>query len=435
MAVNFAPSGAVPPVRPQQLEAFSDNLANIKEVIDFAWKGMAEAAKAAGAPDYEESMRQMAAAPGGMLLGAGALPEDFGGTPISLPGLSAPTRAALDMGSLSTADLLQVLRTESRKTTELLLGATMESIKNLQSQIDINSASSIADLEKAAKAHDKAEKLQKIMNVVKWVAIAAGSIAAVAAIVLTAGAAGPLIMAGISVAMLLTTTVLSQVKDENGKSPMDTMMEGLAKGMQKLAASMDKQPEWLKVVEAAAAAVAAVALAVFVDPKTLSLTLPLVAMAAVSALPDKMMSEEMKGQVMASIAMVGVMVAVSVYAAGAAASAGTASTSAIAGTAATTTSATSRLLAQAGTALQALMELTQGGMGVAKSVVQFNADKAQAEVTALKEMVKMLQTLLDNDSSFIEMLADIQAQLDAGVAQVVALEHQTQENIDKDIFS
>ena len=140
MAVNFAPSGAVPPVLPQQLEAFSDNLANIKEVIDFAWKGMAEAAKAAGAPDYEESMRQMAAAPGGMLLGAGALPEDFGGTPISLPGLSAPTRAALDMGSLSTADLLQVLRTESRKTTELLLGATMESIKNLQSQISVPKA-------------------------------------------------------------------------------------------------------------------------------------------------------------------------------------------------------------------------------------------------------------------------------------------------------
>lgn len=417
-----------------RLDALSQNLDQVKGLVDLAKQAGTPLGESAAVDVANEAMwRELAAPPSGMLTSPGLKFDDFGGTAISLPDLSGAGAATLESASMSTADLLQLLRTESRKTTELLLQATMESIQNLQSQIKSNSDSSIANLKESAEAQQKAEKLQNVMKVVKWAAIAVGTVVAAVAIAATWGAATPLVMAGISAAIMLTTTVLGQVKGQDGKSVMDNAMEGLSKGMQKLAEKLNSLPDWAQWAGVALTAAAAVGLA-FLDPKSLSITLPLLAVAVVGALPDSVMSEEMKGQVMASIAMVGVMVATSVYAAGASASAGSSAASAL-NTGASSFAATARQLAVGGQALEATMQLASGGMGLALAARQFQSDKAQAEVMALQEMVKMLQTLLDGDSSFIQMLADIQAQLDKGVAQVVALEHQTNEKINTETFS
>lgn len=93
------------------------------------------------------------------------------------------------------------------------------------------------------------------------------------------------------------------------------------------------------------------------------------------------------------------------------------------------------MVGSVGNLLQGLMQMAQGGMQMATALNQYNADRAQADVMALQELVKMMQTLLDGDSSFIQTLADIQAQLDAGVAQIVALEHQTNENANTEAYS
>ena len=428
MATNISSTGVSPGPSPQQLAEISQGLADFKEVIDSAGKLLAEQAKALGAgPELDELLRMMAANPPGMLTGTNPLFEDFGGTAVSLPAVAAPG----DMGSLSTADLLQLLRTESRKTTELLMAATMQAIKTMQADIQANSDSSIAKLMDAARSQDKAEKMQAAMKVVKWVAVAAAVIIGAAAVVVSSGAALPLVMAAVSLALMIGTTALGEIKDDEGVSVMDKAMKGLAKGMQGLSEKLGELPDWAQWAVVGVAAAAAVALAVFVDPKLLSVTLPMVAAMTVSALPDSVMNEEQKAQAMASILMIGTMVALSVYAAGASASAASAGSQVF--SAATMSAA--RMTVTAGTAVQGLLQMVQGGMQIGTAVAQYNADKAQADVMALQELVKMMQTLLDSDSNFIQMLADIQAQLDAGVANVISLEHQTNEKIDTEAFS
>lgn len=428
MATSISSPGAAPPVQPQQLATLSEGLSQIKDVLDSAAKALAEQAAAQGVDTaaLEQTLRAMGALPAGMLAPAGPLLDDFGATPVSLPEVAA----ASDMGSLSTADLLQLLRDQSRKTTELLMAATMEAIKNMQANIEVNSDSSIAKLMEAAKAQGKAEDLQKLLKVVKWAAVGAAVIIGAAAMVGTGGAATPLVLAAVSLALTIGTTVLSQVKDESGVSVMDKAMKGLAKGMQKASEAFNELPDWAQWVGVGVTAAAAVGLA-FLDPKSLSVTLPILAAMTVSALPDKLMSEEQKGQVMASILMIGVMVAASVYAAGAATSAAPAGASALGASA----GSVARMVGSVGNLLQGLMQMAQGGMQMATALNQYNADRAQADVMALQELVKMMQTLLDGDSSFIQTLADIQAQLDAGVAQIVALEHQTNENANTEAYS
>lgn len=428
MATNISSIGASPSPSPQQLADFSQSLGDVKEMIDSAAQVLAKQAKAlGGGPQLDDLLRMMATAPEGMLTGAKPLSEDFGGTAISLPEVAA----AGDMGSMSTADLLQLLRTESSKTTELLMATTMQAIKNMQASIQANSDSSIAKLMDAAKSQDKAEKMQNAMKVVKWVAVAVAVVVGAAAVVATGGAALPLVMAGLSLGMMVATTVLGQIKDENGESIMDKAMKGLAKGMEKASEAFNKLPDWLQWAAVGVTAAAAVALAVFVDPKSLSITLPMVAAMTVSALPDSVISEEKKGEAMAAILMMGTMLALSVYAAGAAASAGSASTQVFSASAVNAAKMTST----AGSAVSGVLQMGQGGMQIATAVDQYNSDKAQADVMAMKELVKMMQTLLDGDTNFIQMLADIQAQLDSGVANVISLEHQTNEKIDTESYS
>lgn len=428
MVTSISSPVASPPIQPQQLATLSEGLSQIKDVLDSAAKALAEQAAAQGVDTaaLEQTLRAMGALPSGMVSPAGPRLDDFGATPVSLPEVAA----AGDMGSMSTADLLQLLRAEARKTTELLMVATMESIKNMQANIEANSDSSIAKLMDAAKAQGKAEKMQDAMKVLKWVAVAAAAVVGVAAVVATGGAATPMVMAGISLALTVATTALAEVKDDNGVSVMDKAMKGLAKGMQEASEAFNKLPDWAQWAGVGLTAAAAVGLALL-DPKSLSLTLPALAAMTVSALPDKLMTEEQKGQAMASIVMIGVMVAASVYAAGAAASAGTAASQ----TMSASTMASASMVRSFGTGAQGFLQMVQGGVQMGTAVQQYTADKAQADVMALKELVTMMQTLLDRDSSFVQMLADVQSQLDAGVAHIVALEHQTNEKVNTDMFT
>lgn len=425
MATDYSLTGGGGP-SPQQLEQFSKSLGDIKEVIDSAADALAVQAKALGGPELEALLRQLAEAPPGMLTGTNPLFDDFAGTAISLPEVAA----ASDMGSLSTADLLLVIRDQSRKATELLMAATMEAIKSLQANIEANSNSSIAKLMEAAKAQGKAEDLQALLKVVKWVAVGAAVVIGGASMVASGGLATPVVLAAVSLALTIGTMVLSEVKDENGVSVMDKAMKGLAKGMEKTSEALNTLPDWAQWL-AVGVATGLAGIVAIADPKSLSITLPILAAMTVSALPDKLMSDEQKGQIMASILMIGVMVAASVYAAGAATSAAPAATSVFSGS----VGSVAKMVGSVGNMLQGLMQMTQGGMQMATALNQYNADRAQADVTALQELVKMMQTLLDGDSTFIQTLADIQAQLDAGVAQIVSLEHQTNEKVNTEAYS
>jgi hypothetical protein len=242
-------------------------------------------------------------------------------------------------------------------------------------------------------------------------------------------------------------TCLSEIKDEEGRSPMDKMMEGLAKGMEKFAKSWGELPKWAQAAIIATVAAASVAAAIFA-PASLALTLPLIAVLCVGTVPDDTLTDEQKAQIMATIVMVAVQVAVCVVAVSAssgiaanaastAARTATASaeTAAQAASSAAKTAATAARVSQSAEMVEGLMNLANGGMGIAVADYQYDASMANATVRALKEMVKMLQTLLDGDADFIAMLAEIQAQLDAGCAEIIAAEFATQDNINREMFS
>jgi hypothetical protein len=366
---------------------------------------------------------------------------DFGATALSLPNVVP----VLDMAGMSTADLLQVIAAGRRETTQLLMATQMESIKALKQQIEASSNESISKLMDAAKSMEKAEHMQQAMKVVKWVALAVAAVVSVAAIVFSAGAAAPLALALFSAALMIGTTCLSEIKGQDGKSPMDKMMEGLSEAMTKFAASYGELPPLLRDAIVGYMATVTVALALL-SPQTLSLTLPLLAIAVVGALPDKMMSDEMKGQIMASIVMVGAMLLLGTAASvgaemlkgastAAATTARTAAQEAELAVEGTTTNATNGIqdYAQAvktfGTYLKGVLDLAKAGGDAYVAVKEYKAAEANALVMALKEQQKMYQTLLDRDASFVQELENLLTALTTTTSNIVEQEHQNMENV------
>jgi hypothetical protein len=119
--------------------------------------------------------------------------------------------------------------------------------------------------------------------------------------------------------------------------------------------------------------------------------------------------------------------------ASAAASSAAATATAVTTTTSTLASTIAPIAAKAGAALQ----VVQGSTGIAAGVVamdvadaQYDASMANAEVTRLQALIKMLQQILEGESAFITMLMDLQAQLDGFVAGEVADEHVSNEQTD-----
>lgn len=366
----------------------------------------------------DTQLRALAGKLSNLNAGLTTLTTELGSTAISLPKVAAPT----DMGALSTADLLQLIRDEARKTTAMLTVATMEAIKAQQATIalkrDENNAASTDCIAK----QKEAEELAKKMEALKWVMYALGGLAIIilaAAAVVTGGAT--LAVAAVVMAVMMTaTTCLTEIKtdedgnidNENGTSTMERGMKDMAEsctdtffGDQKATdpegAAQNGQITAVSIMAALQLLIAIVAIVA-----TLGAAAPAVASTAAST----------AGSAAVSTAV-------------------TAATTA-AETAAVTAKTVADVTAMAAKAaamvqiLQGLTGMAQAGGNLAVADLQYDADMANVTVTQLKALIKMLEQLLEGDMEFIKMLQEIQAQLDSGCAEIVASETESNTKTD-----
>jgi hypothetical protein len=367
--------------------------------------------------------------------------DDFGATAISLPKLTS----AGDMGALSTADLLQLIRAEARKTTELLVMTTMESIAAQEKTIEANKASTDAKLQEAADKMAEAEKLMAVLNVVKWAVYALGFIAAA----FTGGAAG-IAIAAFSAVMIALSEIPVNDKDQSIiASGTDAMSKSLTKDFN---GNEEKGSDWATGIMVGLQ----VTLSIAVIAMTLGMAAPGVASAGTSqagASAGKAISEATE-----------VAAAQAAKVAGDSARAAGQTAQQVA--AAEAIAATKVFMAEVHTVVdgaikvgaeqagkQVLIELyskaistiarvlqgfgliSQAGTSIAVAEANQDADLANADVTELKAMLDFLQSILESESEFIQMILALSAQLDAGVASVVNSEFQANENRTQEMFS
>jgi hypothetical protein len=367
--------------------------------------------------------------------------DDFGATAISLPKLTS----AGDMGALSTADLLQLIRAEARKTTELLVMTTMESIAAQEKTIEANKASTDAKLQEAADKMAEAEKLMAVLNVVKWAVYALGFIAAA----FTGGAAG-IAIAAFSAVMIALSEIPVNDKDQSIiASGTDAMSKSLTKDFN---GNEEKGSDWANGIMVGLQ----VTLSIAVIAMTLGMAAPGVASAGTSqagASAGKAISEATE-----------VAAAQAAKVAGDSARAAGQTAQQVA--AAEAIAATKVFMAEVHTVVdgaikvgaeqagkQVLIELyskaistiarvlqgfgliSQAGTSIAVAKANQDADLANADVTELKAMLDFLQSILESESEFIQMILALSAQLDAGVASVVNSEFQANENRTQEMFS
>lgn len=348
-----------------------------------AAKQAAATAEADGLTDVQ--LRELASQLQGLNAGLTSLSDENGATAISLPTVAAPT----DMGALSTADLLQIIRAEVAKTTALLTSATIQAIKAQKDSIELRRSENTAKIEesikKAAEAAEKAEKAKALNLALKiFGGIAIGIMLALGAV--TGGTTAVIAVA--MLAMFVTMTCMTEIKNKDGETGMDLMGKSCAKTF-------------------------------YPSP------------------PMSAEESEKKGAALGGYIMMGIQAAVCIACiAGALAGVG----STIAGLASsantavkTAATAIGPIAAKAG----AVVQIAQGATGVAAGVVAletaeltYDADMAKAEVTKLKALIKMLETMLQGDTEFIQMLMELQAKLDAGVAEIVAAETASNEATD-----
>lgn len=309
--------------------------------------------------------------------------NDDAATAISLPKVTAPT----DMGALSTADLLQIIRAEVAKTTALLTSATIQAIKSQKETIEAKRAENTTKIQEsidaAAKAAAKAEKAKALNLALK---IFGGIAIAIMAVLGAVTGGATLVIAVAMVAMFVTMTCMTEIKNKDGETGMDLFGKSMAKTI--AATQKGLTPEEAEKKGAAAAQYF---------------------MMAVQAV---------------------VCIACIAVACGAAASL-------VAQIPAMTAKAAANTIATAAARAGAVVQIAQGATGAAAGVVslqsaelQYDADMAKAEVTKLKALIKMLETMLQGDTEFIQMLMELQAKLDAAVAEIVKSETVSNEATD-----
>jgi len=397
--------------------------------------------------------------------------NELGATALSLPDVES----AADMGALSTADLLQLLRSEARKTTALLVNTTLEGIAAQEATIAANGVKTDGELKEADDAIKKAQKLQEILNVVKWVVVGLSFLAAIA----TGGVAG-LAMAGLMAALLVmsevdvkddqstidlfTGWISSELQANNGmdeaeadKAAMYIVLaiqlvltfgtayyaatHGAVKGASDVAkASADVA---VKTATAAADDVAASAMnsaAQVADDMAVAAVknaASVVDDAAVSVVDDVAASvvDDVAASVVDDAAASVVDDAAASVADDAAASvADDAAASVADDVAAAPATATDRLKSVVQISARTTEALKAGG-DVYVGYQNYEAGMANAEVEALKAMLAYLQSILQNDADFIQQIMAIQAQLDIGVAEIVNNEFRANENRTGQMYS
>jgi len=345
-----------------------------------AAKQAAATADAGGLTDVQ--LRELAASLQGLNAGLTSLSDENGATAISLPTVAAPT----DMGALSTADLLQIIRAEVAKTTALLTSATIEAIKAQKDGIEARRAENTAkiqeSIQKAAEAAEKAEKAKALNLALKIF----GGIAIAIMLVMGAVTGGSTAVIAIAMAaMFVTMTCMTEIKNKDGETGMDLFGKSMAKTIAATQKGLTPEEAEKKGAEAAqyfmmavqavvCIACIAVALGAFANTvANIASKLPQIATKIAAQTIDK--------------------------------------------------------IGQAAAQASAVVQVAQGSTAVAAGVnalqtaeLQYDADMANAEVTKLKALIAMLETMLQGDTEFIQMLMELQAKLDAGVAEIVAAE-------------
>lgn len=341
----------------------------------------AATAEAVGLTDVQ--LRELASSLQGLNAGLTVSAQENGLTSISLPTVESPT----DMGALSTADLLQIIRAEVAKTTALLTSATIQAIQSQKDTIELrrseNTAKIQESIQKAAEAAAKAEKAKALNLALKIF----GGLAIGIMLVLGAVTGGTTAVIAIAMAaMFVTMTCMTDIKNKDGQTGMDLLGKSCAKTFY-------------------------------------------------SHLPPE--EAEAKGQALGGYIMMGIQAAVAIACiAGALASVGS-TIAGLASSANTAVKTAAQAIAPMAARAGALVQVAQGSTGIAAGVValetaelQFDADMAQAEVTKLKSMIQMLEKILESDMAFIQMLMELQAKMDAGVAEVVADETASNQQTD-----
>jgi hypothetical protein len=335
------------------------------------------------------------------------LPAAGGQLPPALQVPQIPPPA--NLGNLSTSDLIQLVRAEARKTAQELIKATAEVIKAQQIQIQALAESKIKQLNENIKKQEEAEEKKKAMDILKYVMYAISAlviaIMAVAAVVSApfSGGATLGVLVAVSTAMLLVTVMATEIKDEDGKSGMDHMMQGMAEGLGKMwpNSSEDKQKENGMITAAALIAAIQVTIAVAMLVATLGTgtgsSLAFGATGVGRAINSGL-------QAVASGVQAGLNIS-------------------------TKTMEAAAKMAQVAMKVvqitQALATISTSATKIAVAVEDYKIAVGKSQIEELKALIKMLNAMLESDMDFLKQLMEIQAKLDQGVSNLIKNEHET----------
>lgn len=136
---------------------------------------------------------------------------------------------------LTTADIVALLITESKRTKEHVAGAMANDIKLLQETVRAKYADSIKKLEEASEKQKKADKLSLGLDIFKWCMLAVSIILIVASVIATIctfGGCTPLLVASIALLCISVGMIIaSYVPVDGDKTSMDLATEKLSKAI------------------------------------------------------------------------------------------------------------------------------------------------------------------------------------------------------------
>ncbi len=365
----------------------------------------------------------------------------FGTTAIALPNIQ-PTS---DMGSLSTADLLLLIRAESRKTTDLLIKNETDDIKAQEESIDVKREETNKQLDKAEQAMKKAESWGKAMK------IAGGVLAAlsVVATIMTFGAASATIIVAASLLMAVSMVPLPGT---DGKTAADLGADGLSDLLQRMGMD-EKAADWVAqgiilVLEIAAG----IATGGAMSAKAVQGVGAEVATEVAEKVVEEAAEEVVEEAVEQVATEVGEKVAEQV--AKEAAEEVFEKSDDVAKEAIDDTirevgekaddaiqkpaNKLESMEVKAGVNLRKIElagNVIKAGGDTVASTYDYKAQTANADAKELKATIAYLQGILEADADFVQMLMDISAKLDSGVATMVKNEFQANENRTYQAFS
>jgi len=400
-----------------------------------------------------------------------------------------------DMGSMSTADLLLLIRAESRKTTDLLVKNTTDGIKAQEASIDDKRIETNAKLDEAAKAMEKAERLGKVMKIGGAVLMVVSAVATIA----TMGAASPLLMVAMGVIIAASTI---PVPGTDGQTLADLSADALSDLLQNMGMN-EKAADRLAlgivmVVEIVASVGVASAAASAAGASTAANASANAASTAAKETVEEV-GKEVAKEAMETVEEVGKKVAKEAIeeagekavkegadeiveeAGEMAVKEGADKVVDEAGEKAVKEGADKvveeagekvvkegadevveevgekavkqgvgaddpdkavkdlqKAVTKAGAVGQAIAsagDVAMGGVNIAAAKSEYNAQMANADIQELKATMAYLQGILESDAEFTQMLMDISAQLDGGVANIVNIESRANENRTYEAYS